>query len=148
MDELGKWFMDVFTSVNKGGRLAPPAASGKRVDAFLEQVGGEGVLKLATLLNIGDAEVVNRLAAGRPDLGEWLAGDEQQKSLDRYLAERSDTLGQYRKFVTRGLNLETGTTVASFADPGGSKEGANEAWEKVFQVIMRSESDDEESGHL
>ena len=66
MDELGKWFLGVFTSVNMGGRLGPQVASRRRVESFLEQVGGEGVLKLATMLNIGDAEVVSRLAAVRP----------------------------------------------------------------------------------
>ncbi len=54
MDEMGKWFREVFTSINTGGRLGPPAASNKRVGAFLEQVGGEGVLKFSTMLNIGD----------------------------------------------------------------------------------------------
>src|SRR4030042_5047208 len=61
MDEMGKWFMGVFTSINRGGRLGPQVASCKRVEAFLEQVGGEGVMQLSALLNIGNTEVVSRL---------------------------------------------------------------------------------------
>ncbi len=148
MDELGKWFMDVFTSVNRGSRLGPQAASNKRVGAFLEQVGGEGVLKLATILNIGNAEGVRNLATAKPDLGEWLAGDEQQKSLDTYVAERAAVFDPYRKFVTRGLSLKIGSTVMSFADPADTQSAASEAWEKVFQVLMGRENDGEESSSL
>ncbi len=145
MDELGKWFLDVFTSVNRGGRLGPAAASNKRVGAFLEQIGGEGVIRLATLLNVGNAETVSRLAATKPDLGEWLAGDEQQKSLDRYIAERAAVFDPYRKFVTRGLNLQMGNTLTIFAGSDNSESAASEAWEKVFQVLMGRENDGEES---
>lgn len=142
MDELGKWFMDVFTSINRGGRLGPSAASSKKVEAFLEQVGGEGVLKLSTLLNIGNAEMVSRLAASRPDLGEWLADGESQKSLDAYFEERADYFGPYRKLVTRCLSLQMGSTVASFADQADSQSAASEAWEKVFQILTGRENDD------
>ncbi len=145
MDELGKWFLDVFASVNRGGRLGPPAAWNKRVEAFLEQVGGEGVMQLSNLLDIGNAEIVRKLTTAKPDLGEWLAGDEQQKSLDRYVAERAAVFEPYRKFMTRGLSLKIGNTVMSFADPGETQSVASEAWEKVFQVLMGRESDGEES---
>lgn len=142
MDELGKWFLEVFTSVNGGGRLGPPVASKKRFESFLEQVGGESVLKLAAMLNVGNAEVVSKLAASKPDLGEWLAGDEPQKALDRYFAERADALGKYRKFVTMGLSLKISGTMACFADPGDSQTAVSEAWEKVFQIISGSANDD------
>ncbi len=148
MDELGKWFLDVFASVNRGGRLGPPIASNKRVEPFLEQIGGEGVLKLATILNIGNAEVVRKLAAAKPDLGEWLAGDEQQKSLDRYVGKRAAVFDPYRKLVTRSLSLPEGNTELHFAEHGDMGFEATEAWEKVFQVIMRSGNDDEESSRI
>ncbi len=148
MDELGKWFLDVFASVNRGGRLGPPAASNKRVEAFLGQIGGEGVMQLSTLLDIGNAEVVRKLATAKPDLGEWLAGDEPQRALDRYIAERTKVFEPYRKFVTRGLSLKIGSTVMSFADPADTQSVASEAWEKVFQVLMGRENDGEESSSL
>ncbi len=88
---------------------------------------------------------MSRLAATKPDMGEWLAGDEPQKALDRYIAERSKVFDPYRKFVTSGLSLKIGNTVMSFADPGETQSMANEAWEKVFQVLMGRESDGEES---
>jgi len=135
MDELGKWFLGVFASVNMGGRLGPQVASRRRVEAFLEQVGGEGVLKLATLLKIGNAGLVSRLATARPDMGEYLAGDEPQKALDRYIAERADAFELYRKFVTRGLSLPEGSIKMSFAEPGGSESTGAEAWEKVFEIL-------------
>lgn len=145
MDELGKWFLDVFTSVNRGGRLGPQVASNKRVQAFLEQVGGEGVMQLSTLLEIGNAEIVSKLATAKPDMGEWLAGDEPQKALDRYIAERADVYDPYRKFVTRSLSLQMGNTLISFAGSGNSESAANEAWEKVFQILVGRENDGEES---
>jgi len=148
MDELGKWFMDVFTSINGGGRLGPSAASRKRVEAFLEKVGGEGVLKLSTLLNIGDTEAVGRLAASRPDLGEWLAGDEPQKSLDTYFEERAHYFEPCRKFFTRGLSLPAGNTELSFTEPNDPGSVGSEAWEKVFQIFTGRENDDQESSDL
>jgi len=148
MDELGKWFLDVFASVNRGGRLGPSAASNKRVGAFLDQVGGEGVLKLAAILNIGNAEVVRKLATAKPDLGEWLAGDEQQKSLDRYVAGRAAVFDPYRKLVTRSLSLPGGNTELHFARPGDVGFEASEAWEKVFQVLIGGENDDQESSDI
>ena len=148
MDELGRWFIDVFTSINRGGRLGPQVASCKRVEAFLEQVGGEGVMQLSTLLNTGNAEVVRRLAASKPDLGEWLAGDESQKSLDSYFAERSVFFEPYRKFAARGLSLTAGNTAVSFAALGDPESVGSEAWEKVFQIIVGRENDDKESSNL
>jgi len=140
MDGLGKWFMEVFTSINTGGRLGPPAASGKRVRAFLEQVGGEGVLKFSTMLNIGDAEVVGKLAICQPDFGEKLSSQEGQKAIDEYVANRSAVFDPYRKLVTRCLSLQTGSTVTNFAET--NSEPASEAWEKVFQLIVGRDNDD------
>ena len=148
MDDMGKWFMGVFTSINSGGRLGPPAASNKRVSTFLERVGGEGVLKLSTMLNIGNAEAVRRLAVSKPDLGVWLAGDESQKSLDSYFAERSGFFEPYRKFAARGLSLTAGNTAVSFAALGDPESVGSEAWEKVFQIIVGRENDDKESSNL
>ena len=148
MDELGKWFMEVFTSINRGGRLGPPAVSNKRVRAFLEQVGGEGVMQLSTLLNTGNVEAVRELAVGKPDLGELLAGDEPQKCLDSYFSDRSGFFESYRKFAARGLSLSAGSTAVSFAEPGGTESVGNETWEKVFQLLVGRESDDKESSNL
>ena len=148
MDELGKWFMEVFTSINTGGRLGPPAASSKRVHAFLEQVGGEGVLKVSTMLNIGDAVAVGQLASCQPDLGEKLGSQETQQAIDVYFAKRAAVFEPYRKLVTRCLSLQPGSTVASFADQANSESAASEAWEKVFQLIVRRENDDEKSSNL
>jgi hypothetical protein len=148
MDELGKWFMGVFTSINKGGRLGPQVASCKRVEAFLEQVGGEGVMQLSDLLNIGNIEVVSRLATSKPDLGEWLMGDEPQKSLDDYFEERVDYFESCRKFFTRGLSLPAGNTESVFIEPGTPLSVGDEAWEKVFQILTGRESDDQESSDL
>ena len=148
MDELGKWFMDVFTSINMGGRFGPSAASSKKVEAFLEQVGGEGVFKLSTLLNIGNAEVVSRLAASRPDLGERLADSESQKFLDAYFEEQADYFNPFRKFVTRCLSFKPGSTVTRFADQDDSEPSASEAWQKVFQVLIGRENNDQESSDL
>jgi len=148
MDELGKWFMDVFTSINRGGRLGPQVASCKRVEAFLEQVGGEGVMQLSTLLNIGNAEVVSRLAASKPDLGEWLSGDEPQKSLDAYFRERADYFEPCRKFFTRGLSFPAGNTELSFVEHGDPVSAGGEAWEKVFQILTGRENDDQENSDL
>ena len=148
MDELGKWFMEVFTSINTGGRLGPPAASSKRVRAFLEQVGGEGVLKFSTMLKIGDAVAVGKLASCQPDLGEKLGGEETQQAIDVYFAKRAAVFEPYRKLVTRCLSLQPGSTMASFADQGNSESAANEAWEKVFQLIVGRDNDDQESSSL
>ena len=137
MDELGKWFLGVLTSVNVGGRLGPQVASRRRMEDFLEQVGGEGVLKLAALFKIGNAELVSRLATARPDMGEWLAGDEPQKALDRYFAERSEVFGPCRRFVARCLSLPEGNVKVSFAEPGDSESTVSEAWEKVFEILTR-----------
>jgi hypothetical protein len=142
MDELGKWLMDVFTSINRGGRLGPQEASRKRVEAFLEQVGGDGVLKVSTLLNVGDPEAVSQLAASRPDLGEWLTGDEPQKSLDAYFEEQADYFNPFRKFATRCLSFKPGGTVTKFADQDDSQSTAGEAWEKVFQILTGRGNDD------
>jgi len=142
MDELGKWFMEVFTSINTGGRLGPPAASSKRVCAFLEQVGGEGVLKFSTMLNIGNAEAVGKLASCQPDLGEKLGSEETQQAIDVYFANRAAVFEPYRKLVTRCLSLQPGSTVASFADQGNSESAASEAWEKVFQLLVGRENYD------
>jgi hypothetical protein len=148
MDELGKWFMGVFTSINSGGRLGPPAASRKRVEAFLEQVGGEGVLKLSTMLNVGNTEAVRWLAANKPDLGEQLAGDVPQKSLDSYFADRSVFFEPYRKFTARGLSLPAGSITVSFAETGDSESAGSDVWEKVFQLLIGRENDDKESSSL
>ncbi len=148
MDELGKWFMEVFTSVNKGGRLGPPTASDKRVRDLLEEIGGEGVFKMAMLLNVGSAEAVRQLASCRPDLGECLGDKEPQKALDAYFEERTYIFEPYRKFVTRGLSLLTGNTGASFASPSDSSSAGNEAWEKVFQLLVGRENDDKKSSDL
>jgi hypothetical protein len=148
MDELGKWFMEVFTSINKGGRLGPSAASSKKVKAFLEQVGGEGVLKLSTLLNIGNAEVVSRLAASKPDLGEWLADGESQKFLDAYFEERADYFNPFRRLATRCLSFKPAGTTTRFANQNDSELSASEAWEKVFQILTGRENDDQESCDL
>ena len=148
MDELGKWFLGILTSVNKGSRLGPQVASYKRAEAFLEQVGGEGALKLAALFKIGNAELVSRLAIARPDMGEWLAGDEPQKALDRYFAERREVFDSYRKFFTRGLSLAEGSIKLSFAEPGGSESAGSEAWEKVFEILTGGENDGQESSGL
>ena len=142
MDELGKWFMEVFTSINTGGRLGPPAASSKRVRALLEEVGGEGVLKFSTMLNIGDAEAVGKLASCQPDLGEKLGSEETQQAIDVYFANRAAVFEPYRKLVTRCLSLQPGSTMASFADQGNSESAASEAWEKVFQLLVGRENDD------
>ena len=142
MDELGKWFMEVFTSINTGGRLGPPAASSKRVRAFLEQVGGNGVLKFSAMLNIGDAEAVGKLASCQPDLGEKLSSEETQQAIDVYFANRAAVFEPYRKLVTRCLSLQPGSTMASFADQGNSESAASEAWEKVFQLLVGRENDD------
>ena len=147
MDELGKWFMNVFTSINTGGRLGPSAALHKRVEAFLEQVGGEGVLKLSTLLNIGNTDVVSRLAASRPDLGEWLADGKSQKFLDAYFEEQAGCFNPFRKLVTRCLSFKPGGTVTRFAEYD-SEPSASEAWQKVFQVLIGRENDDQESSDL
>lgn len=148
MDELGKWFMDVFTSVNRGGRLGPPTASRKRVESFLEQVGGERVLQLSTLLNIGNNEAVRELATNKPDLGELLAGDEPQKYLDSYFEERADYFGPCRKFFTHGLSLPAGNIELKFAESGGSGAVGSETWEKVFQILVGRENDDKKSRNL
>ncbi|MBN1188609.1 MAG: hypothetical protein JXA46_02550 [Dehalococcoidales bacterium] len=148
MDELGKWFMDVFTSINRGGRLGPQAASCKRVESFLEHVGGEGVMQLSALLNIGNTEVVRQLATSKPDLGEWLLGDEPQKSLDAYFEERLDYFEPCRKFFTRGLSLPAGNTELVFVKPDDPVSAGDEAWEKVFQILTGRESDDQESSDL
>jgi len=148
MDELGKWLMGVFTSINRGGRLGPQAASCKRVGAFLEQVSGEGVMQLSDLLNIGNTEVVRQLATSKPDLGELLMGDEPQKSLDAYFEERVDYFEACRKFFTRGLSLPVGNTESIFIEPGDPLSGGDEAWEKVFQILTGRESDDQESSDL
>ena len=142
MDELGKWFMEVFTSINTGGRLGPPAASSKRVRAFLEQVGGEGVLKFSTMLNIGNAEAVGQLASCQPDLGEKLSSKEAQQAIDAYVANRAAVFEPYRTLVTRCLSLQPGSIVVSFADQGNSESAASESWEKVFQLLVGREHDD------
>jgi len=148
MDELGKWFMEVFTSINSGGRLGPPAASGKRVKALLEEIGGEGVMKLAAMLNVGNPKAVRRLAGCRPDLGEELKGEEPQEALDAYLAERAEVFEPCRKFVARALSLPTGSTTIGFAPSGESDKSGDEAWEKVFRLLTGGESDGKESCNL
>jgi len=148
MDEMGKWFMDVFTSINRGGRLGPQVASCKRVGAFLEQVGGEGVIHLSTLLNIGNTEAVRRLAASKPDLGEWLSGVEPQKSLDAYFEERVNYFEPCRKIFTRCLSLPAGNTELNFVEPVDSESAEGEAWGKVFQLLTVRGNDDQESSDL
>ena len=148
MDDMGKWFMEVFTSINTGGRLGPPAASNKRVRALLEEVGGEGVLKMAALLNIGNAEAVHRLASCQPDLGEQISGEEPQKALDAYFANRADVFEPYRKFMARGLSLPAGSMAVSFAHPANSGSAQSEAWEKVFQILAGRTNDGKESSNL
>ena len=148
MDELGEWFLEVFTSINVGGRLGPPAASRKRVETFLEQVSGEGVMQLSGLLNIGNVEMVRRLAVSNPNLGQWLASDEGQKSLDSYFTDRSGFFESYRKFAARGLSLPEGSTAVSFADSGNPGSVGSEAWGKVFQLLIGRTNDDKESSNL
>ena len=148
MDERGRWFMEVFTSINSGGRLGPPAASNKRVSDFLEEVGGEGVMKLAAVLNVANAEAVRQLAGCQPDLGEQLGGEELQKALDAYLTERADVFEPCRKFFARGLSLLTGSTGVSFTSPGDSDSAGSEAWEKVFQILTGRENDGKEGSNI
>ncbi len=148
MDELGKWFLGVITSINGSGRLGPPAASSKCVKAFLEQIGGGGVLKLATMLNIGNTEMFRSLAVKQPDMGDWLAAKEIQNELDSYFAERNSYFEPRRKFFTRGLGLSAGNTEISFTSPDESETNGNDAWEKVFQIIAGRNSDDKESSDL
>jgi hypothetical protein len=148
MDDLGKWILDVFTSINSGGRLGSPAASRKRVQAFLEHVGGEGVIQLSTLLNVGNAEAVRSIAASWPDLGEQLGCDEAQKSLDSYFANRSAYFEPYRKFAARGLSLQAGSTAVTFNEPGNPESTDSQAWEKVFQLLARRKGDGTESSDL
>lgn len=115
MDELGKWFLEAFSSVNKGGRLGPPVASQKRVEAFLEEIGGEGVMKLSTILKMSNADEVRQLASRMPALGEQLREEDSQKVLEAYFAERKEIFEPYREFVTRGVSLLKGDTAISFA---------------------------------
>ena len=148
MDELGQWFMEVFTSVNSGGRLGPPVASSKCVSAFLEEVGGEGVMMLAAMLNVASTEAVRQMAKSWPDLGEQLKGQELQKALDAYLGERTDVFEPFRKFVARGLSLQRGSTAIAFGQSGKSDEAEGEAWEKVFKLLTGRENDGKESSSL
>jgi len=148
MDELGKWFMEVFTSINKGGRLGPPAASRKRVEALLEDIGGEGVMKLSALLKVGNADKVRDLASHKPYLGEELKEEEHQKELEAYFEERSHYFEPCRKFFTRGLSLPAGNTVLSFTQADNAGTGGSEAWEKVFQILAGRENDGQESSDI
>jgi hypothetical protein len=148
MDELGKWFMEVFTSINKDGRLGPPAASRKRVEALLEEIGGERVMKISTLLNMGNAEKVRDLASRKPSLGEELREEEPQKELKAYFEERAHYFEPCRKIFTRGLSLPGGNTELSFAEADDPTSGGSEAWEKVFQKLTGRENDDQESSNL
>lgn len=148
MDELGKWLMEVFTSINSGGRLGPPVASGKRVEALLEEIGGEGVMKLAAMLNVGNPEAMRRLAGCRPDLGEELKNDEPQKALDAYLAEKADVFEPCRRFVARALSLPMGNTAIAFTPSGEADKAGDEAWEKVFKLLTGGENDGKESCNL
>lgn len=148
MDRLGKWFWEVFTSINSGGRLGPPAASGKRVNALLGEIGGEGVMKLATVLNVGNPQAVRQLAGSCPELGEQLRAEELQKALDAYLTERANVFEPWRKFVARALSLQMGSTAKTFTQSGECDKAGGETWEKVFQILTGRESDGEESSDL
>ena len=147
MDELGKWFLEAFSSVNKGGRLGPPAAANKRMRAVLEEIGGEGVMKLSTILKIGNAEEIRQLASRRPALGDQLREEDSQKVLEAYFAERKDIFEPYREFVARGLSLLKGDTTTSFA-MGESSSTGRDAWEKVFRLLTGGENDGKESSSL
>jgi hypothetical protein len=148
VDQLGKWFNDIFESVNKGGRLAPPVASRKRVSALLEQLGGEGVLKLSSLLGIGDAEAVRQLAGCRPDLGEYLGSEGCQSVLDRYFEERAEVFEPYRRLVARALSAARGSTELKFDSSPDAVEASAEAWGKVFRLLTGGEKDGKESSGL
>jgi hypothetical protein len=147
MDELGKWFLEAFSSVNKGGRLGPPVACQKRVEACLEEIGGEGVLKLSTILKIGNADEVRQLANRRPALGEQLREEDSQKVLEAYFAERKEIFEPYREFVARGLSLLKGYTTIGFV-PGEPSSTGRDAWEKVFRLLTGGENDGKESSSL
>jgi len=148
MDELGKWFMEVFTSINKDGQLGPPAASRKRVEALLEQIGGDGVMKVATLLKIDNTEKVRDLASRRPSLGEELRDEEPRKELKAYFEGRANYFEPRRKFVTRGLSLPAGNTELSFGEADNTGAGGSEAWQKVFKILTGRENDGKESSDL
>ena len=147
MDELGKWFLEAFSSINKGGRFGPPVACQKRVEACLEEIGGEGVMKLSTMLKIGNADEVRQLASRRPALGEQLREEDSQKVLEAYFAERKDVFEPYREFVARGLSLLKGDTTTSFALDDPMSTG-RDAWEKVFRLLTGGEKDGKESSSL
>ena len=147
MDELGRWFLEAFSSVNKGGRLGPPVACQKRVEACLEEIGGEGVMKLSTMLMIGNADEVRQLASRRPALGEQLREKDSQKVLEAYFAERKEIFEPYRQFIARGLSLLKGDTTTSFALGESSSTGRN-AWEKVFRLLTGGGNDGKESSSL
>ncbi len=147
MDELGRWFLEAFSSVNKGGRLGPPVACQKRVEACLEEIGGEGVMKLSTMLMIGNADEVRQLASRRPALGEQLREKDSQKVLEAYFAERKEIFEPYRQFIARGLSLLKGDTTTSFA-LGESSSTGRDAWEKVFRLLTGGENDGKESSSL
>ena len=147
MDELGRWFLEAFSSVNKGGRLGPPVACQKRVEACLEEIGGEGVMKLSTMLMIGNADEVRQLASRRPALGEQLREKDSQKVLEAYFAERKEIFEPYRQFIARGLSLLKGDTATSFA-LGESSSTGRDAWEKVFRLLTGGENDGKESSSL
>jgi hypothetical protein len=136
MDELGKWLLEVITAVNGKGRLGPPVAIRKRVSALLEEIGGEGIFKLAADLNVSHTGMVRQLASAKPDLGQWLVGTEPQTRLDIYFQKRDAAWEPFRNYVTRGLSLPEGQTTLSFASPESVLPANDEAWEKVFQIFF------------
>jgi hypothetical protein len=140
MDEMGKWLLEVITAINGKGRLGPPVATKKRVSALLEELGGEGVFKLATLLNVSHAGDIHQLASSKPDLGQWLDSTEPQTSLDTYFNQRTEVWEPFRNYVTRGLSLPAGCTTVNFAISDSSLPADNEAWEKVFQIFFGSDN--------
>jgi hypothetical protein len=136
MDELGKWLLEVITAVNGKGRIGPPAATRKRVSALLEEIGGEGIFKLAADLKVSHTGVMRQLASAKPDLGQWLAGTEQQTGLDIYFHKRDATWEPFRNYVTRGFSLPEGRTTLNFASSESALPASDEAWEKVFQIFF------------
>jgi hypothetical protein len=115
---------------------------------LLEEIGGEGVMKISTLLNMGNAEKVRDLASRRPSLGEELTAEEPQEKLRAYFEERAHCFEPCRKYFTRGLSLPAGNTELGFAEADNTGEGGSEGWGKVFQILTGRENDDQKSSDL
>ena len=107
---------------------------------LLEEIGGEGIFKLATELNVSHTGAIRQLASSKRDLGKWLDGVEQQKGLDICFTQRAEDWEPFRNYITRGLSLPAGKTSLNFASSDSSIPTDTEAWEKVFQIFFGSES--------